>query len=103
MENGSISHTQLLDTLPSGSAQRKSSISEKILKASLNAYHSKCAPLNISGDKCAVMLSKKELPRNTDLTKQCKEILHSPPINYHHSFRRLLPRHYQDGFHQVII
>uniref|UniRef100_A0A1B0GGD7 Uncharacterized protein n=1 Tax=Glossina morsitans morsitans TaxID=37546 RepID=A0A1B0GGD7_GLOMM len=101
VENGSISHAQLLDTLPSGSAQRKSSISGKILKASLNAYHSKCAPLNISGDKCAVMLSTKELPRNSDLTKQCKEILHSQPFNYHHSFRRLLPRHYQDGFHQI--
>ncbi|KAL9892528.1 immune-regulated catalase isoform 1-T2 [Glossina fuscipes fuscipes] len=101
VENGSISHTQLLDTLPSGGAQRKSSISEKILKASLNAYHSKCAPLNISGDKCAVMLSKKKLPRNNDLTKQCEEMLHNQPMDYLHSFRRLLPRHYKDGFHQM--
>uniref|UniRef100_A0A1A9W582 Uncharacterized protein n=1 Tax=Glossina brevipalpis TaxID=37001 RepID=A0A1A9W582_9MUSC len=100
VENGSISHAQLLDTLPSDSAQRRSSISEKILKASLCAYNSKCAPLNINGDKCELMLSKKELPKNTDLARQCNEILHNHYKDYH-SFRRLLPRHYKDGFHQM--
>lgn len=100
VKNGSLSHVQLLDTMPNVCSQRNSKVAEMIMKADLHVYNARCAPTGISGQHCQAMLSRQELPPQTTLGKACRSIAekHCPNQN---GFRRLLPRHYQDGFYKV--
>ncbi|TDG40911.1 hypothetical protein AWZ03_012669 [Drosophila navojoa] len=101
-KNGSISHTQLLDTLPNEQSTLDSEIALKILKGSLFMYNSKCLPRGISGDECWTFLATKPLPEGSALSVECNRLLNSPRTG-HHAFRRLLPRHYKNGFHEASI
>ncbi|EDW13689.2 peroxidasin homolog pxn-2 isoform X1 [Drosophila mojavensis] len=100
VKNGTLSHTQLLDTLPNEQSKLDSEIALKILKGSLFMYNSKCLPRGISGDECRTFLATKPLPEGSALSVECKRLLNSPRTG-HHAFRRLLPRHYKDGFHEM--
>ncbi|XP_030564102.1 chorion peroxidase [Drosophila novamexicana] len=100
VQHGSISHAQLLDTLPNEKTKLDSDIALKILKASLFMYNSKCVPLGISSDECREYLGTKALPEGSALKSECDRLLHSSRAG-HYAFRRLLPRHYKDGFHEM--
>ncbi|EDV93845.1 GH19553, partial [Drosophila grimshawi] len=101
VDNGSLSHTQLLDTLPSEKAQLDSYIAMKILKASLFMYNSKCVSQpGISDDDCRTFLETKPIPQGSTLRAECERILHGPRSG-HHAFRRLLPPHYKNGLHEI--
>ncbi|ALC47693.1 Irc, partial [Drosophila busckii] len=99
IQNGSISHIQLLDTLPNEKSRLDSDVALKILKATLFVYNSKCVSHGINDDDCRAFLENKSLPDCT-LHAECDKLLHSERHG-HHAFRRLLPRHYKDGFHEV--
>ncbi|XP_037945608.1 chorion peroxidase-like [Teleopsis dalmanni] len=100
VQNGSISHVQLLDCLPNSKAQTESDIAGKILKSSLYAYNAKCAVRGISGEKCEAYLSTKELPKGSYVYEKCLQIS-KDPRDGHHPFRRLLPANYKDGFYKM--
>jgi len=100
VQNGSLSHVQLLDTLPNEKSKLDSDIALKMLKASLFIYNSKCDPRGISGDECRTYLETKPLPEGTTLQFECNKLLHSQRDG-HHAFRRLLPGNYKNGFHDV--
>ena len=100
--NGSISHVQLLDSLPNFVAQQDGQIALQILKSSLHAYNSKCAPRGISGAQCEMFLQQISLPKNSELKGECQRVV-SQTRDGHYAFRRLLPRRYKDGFHEVNI
>uniref|UniRef100_A0A1I8MF21 Animal heme peroxidase n=1 Tax=Musca domestica TaxID=7370 RepID=A0A1I8MF21_MUSDO len=100
VQNGTISHAQLLDTLPNEEALRDSEVADKILKTSLYIYNSKCAPNGLSGERCEVILSDKDLPQSSDLRMECERVVENRR-DAHYPFRRLLPRHYTDGFYNM--
>lgn len=100
VQNGTISHSQLLDTLPSVDAQIDSEVADEILKASLYVYNSKCAPQSISGEHCETILSDIVLPTESELAHKCQSIINGRN-NGDYALRRLLPRHYKDGFYKV--
>ncbi|XP_075148042.1 immune-regulated catalase [Haematobia irritans] len=100
VRNNTISHVQLLDTLPNDEAQQDSEVADKILKSLLFIYNNKCTPNGISGERCEAILSGHELPRNSELRKECEDVIKTRK-NGHYAFRRLLPRHYKDGFYQM--
>ncbi|XP_065371103.1 peroxidase [Calliphora vicina] len=100
VQNGTISHSQLLDTLPSVEAQKDSEVADEILKASLYIYNSKCAPQSISGEHCETILSDIDLPKDSELAHKCQSIVNGRN-NGDYALRRLLPRHYKDGFYKM--
>lgn len=100
VHNGTLSHSQLLETWPSSEAQEDSDIATKILKSSLYAYNSKCVVNGIGDDNCRIYLEKKSIPEDTELGSSCRRILQGPREG-HHAFRRLLPCKYDDGFYAV--
>ncbi|XP_013100002.1 chorion peroxidase [Stomoxys calcitrans] len=100
VHNNTISHVQLLDTLPNDEAKEDSEIADKILKSSLYIYNSKCATNGIPGERCEAILSGIDLPRNSELWQECENV-RTTRYNGHYAFRRLLPRHYTDGFYQM--
>ncbi|KAH8358516.1 hypothetical protein KR093_000499, partial [Drosophila rubida] len=99
VQNGSLSHVQLLDTLPNEKSKLDSDIALKMLKASLYIYNSRCDPAAISGDQCRTYLETKPLPEGT-LKSECQRLLQTQRDG-HHAFRRLLPQDYKDGFHEL--
>lgn len=106
VKNGSLSHVQLLDTMPNVCSQHDSKVAEMILKAGLYVYNARCAPIGISGQHCQMMLSDQELPANTPLGRACRDSLErncQGQNNNNNTFQRLLPRHYQDGFYKVTL
>lgn len=100
VQNGTISHVQLLDTLPNDEARRDSEVADKILKSSLYIYNSKCAPRGVRGERCEAILKDRQLPKTSVLREECERIIDNRR-NGHYAFRRLLPRHYKDGFYRV--
>ncbi|KAH8306325.1 hypothetical protein KR018_007826, partial [Drosophila ironensis] len=100
VQNGSLSHTQLLDTLPNSGSKEDSDIAVKILKSSLFVYNIQCLPHQIDGDECRDYLETKPLPEGTSLRSDCENLL-SGNREGHHAFRRLLKPHYKNGFHQM--
>lgn len=100
MQNGSLSHAQLLDTLPNEKSKLDSDVALKILKASLFIYNSKCAPQGIRGDECRTYLETCPLPEGSTLQADCQRLLQSRRDG-HHAFRRLLARNYKNGFHEM--
>ncbi|XP_073816093.1 immune-regulated catalase [Musca autumnalis] len=100
VQNGTISHAQLLDTLPNDEALRDSEVADKILKSSVYIYNSKCAPQGVSGERCEAILGGQDLPRKSELYSECQKVLQSRR-DAHYPFRRLLPRHYIDGFYRM--
>ncbi|XP_023036583.1 peroxidase isoform X2 [Drosophila willistoni] len=99
VQNGSVSHAQLLDTLPNKKSNEDSDVALKILKSSLFVYNSQCAPNAISGEECRRYLETKPLPPGS-LKGQCENLLQSRRDG-HYAFRRLLDRHYKNGFHKM--
>lgn len=100
VQNGSLSHAQLLDTLPNEKSKLDSDVALKILKASLFIYNSKCAPQGIRGDECRTYLETRPLPEGSTLQGDCQRLLQSRRDG-HHAFRRLLSRNYKNGFHEM--
>ncbi|XP_054735537.1 peroxidase isoform X1 [Anastrepha obliqua] len=100
VENGSISHVQLLDALPNEEARRDNDIARKLLAASLYVFNSRCAPHGIEGEDCENFLAMKSLPANSELLNECLRIIESRR-NGHNSFRRLLSRFYKDGIYEM--
>ncbi|KAH8382233.1 hypothetical protein KR009_002509, partial [Drosophila setifemur] len=100
VQNGSLSHTQLLDTLPNIGSKEDSEIALKILKSSLFVCNRECLPHEIEGDQCRIYLENQPLPEGSNLQAECQKLL-SGNREGHHAFRRLLERHYKNGFHQM--
>lgn len=100
VRNGSLSHVQLLDTMPNDCSQQNSKVAEMILKAGLYIHNARCAPIGISGQDCEMMLSLQELPASSALGKACRSIS-DKHCQGQNAFKRLLPRHYKDGFYKV--
>lgn len=100
VKNGSLSHVQLLDTMPNACSQHDGKVAKMILKAGLYVHNSRCAPLGISGQHCQLMLSLQDLPAYTTLGKACRSIS-GKLCQGQNAFQRLLPRHYKDGFYKV--
>ncbi|KAI8119521.1 Chorion peroxidase [Lucilia cuprina] len=100
VKNGTISHIQLLETLPSIDAQKDSQVADELLKSSLYIYNTKCAPQSISGEHCETILSNIDLPRDSELAHKCQSIVNNRK-NGDYPLRRLLPRHYKDGFYKM--
>lgn len=100
VKNGTISHIQLLDTLPTVEAQIDSEVADEIIKSSLYVYNSKCAPHGISGEHCEAILSEIDLPKNSELAQKCQQVINNRN-NGHYPLKRILPRHYKDGFYKV--
>ncbi|XP_017143230.1 chorion peroxidase isoform X1 [Drosophila miranda] len=100
VRNGSLSHVQLLDTLPNNASKEDSEIALKILKASLFVYNTQCLPHEIEGDECRTYLENKPLPEGSVLRSECLKLLKSKRYG-HHSYRRLLVHHYKNGFYEI--
>uniref|UniRef100_W8BSG2 Chorion peroxidase n=1 Tax=Ceratitis capitata TaxID=7213 RepID=W8BSG2_CERCA len=101
VENGSISHNQILDALPNEAAKMDNNIARKLLAASNYILHSKCLPHFIQGEECQQFLTSKAIPENSLLLQECLEIIENRR-NGHNSFRRLLNRRYNDGIYQIL-
>ena len=102
VKNGSMSHVQLLDILPTLEHQLNSEVGDEILKSSLYIYNSICAPKHISGEHCEAILKDIAIPKDSLLSQKCLNIS-SERRNGHYPLRRLLSRHYKDGFYEVYI
>ncbi|XP_017017711.1 salivary peroxidase/catechol oxidase [Drosophila kikkawai] len=100
VQNGTISHIQLLDTLPNRASKEDSEIALKILKSSLYVYNSQCLSHGIDGDECRNYLENIPLPVGSSLREECQNLL-SGNREGHHAFRRLLEPHYRNGFHEM--
>lgn len=101
VKNGSLSHAQLLDTLPSLASKKDNKLALKILKSSLLVFNSECLPNNIDGDKCRSYLEQKPLPEGSSLRTECENSLKGNREG-HYAFRRLLgSSHYRNGFYQM--
>ncbi|XP_022217881.2 peroxidase [Drosophila obscura] len=100
VQNGSLSHVQLLDTLPNRASKEDSEIALKILKSSLFVYNTQCLPHAIEGDECRAYLENKPLPEGSVLRSECLMLLKSKRDG-HHAFRRLLDHHYKNGFYEI--
>ncbi|XP_017085181.2 chorion peroxidase isoform X2 [Drosophila eugracilis] len=101
VRNGSLSHVQLLDTLPNLASKEDCQIALKILKSSLTVYNSECLPNDIDGDDCRSYLEEKPLPEGSSLRTECENLIRGNREG-HHAFRRLLEdSHYRDGFYEM--
>ncbi|BFF91654.1 chorion peroxidase [Drosophila madeirensis] len=100
VRNGSLSHVQLLDTLPNRASNEDSEIALKILKSSLFVYNTQCLPHDIGGEECRAYLENKPLPEGSGLRSECLKLLKSKREG-HHAFRRLLDAHYKNGFYET--
>lgn len=100
VRNGSISHIQLLDTLPNSDVLHNIEVGDEILKSSLYIYNSVCAPKHIAGEKCEAILKDIPIPESSQLGQKCQNV--SDELrSEQYPLRRLLPRHYKDGFYEV--
>ncbi|XP_043653363.1 chorion peroxidase isoform X2 [Drosophila teissieri] len=101
VKNGSLSHAQLLDTLPSLASKKDNKLALKILKSSLLVFNSECLPNEIDGDECRSYLEQKPLPEGSSLRTECENSLKGNREG-HHAFRRLLgSSHYRNGFYEM--
>uniref|UniRef100_A0A6P4ECN0 Peroxidase n=1 Tax=Drosophila rhopaloa TaxID=1041015 RepID=A0A6P4ECN0_DRORH len=101
VKNGSLSHVQLLDTLPNLASKQDSELALKILKSSLYVFNSECLPNEIDGDECRSYLEQKPLPEGSSLRTECENLLKGNREG-HHAFRRLLvSSHYKNGFYDM--
>ncbi|XP_017112083.1 peroxidase [Drosophila elegans] len=101
VKNGSLSHVQLLDTLPNLASKQDSELALKILKSSLFVYNSECLPNGINGDECRDYLEQKPLPEGSSLRTECETLLRGNREG-HHAFRRLqVSSHYKNGFYDM--
>ncbi|XP_014096726.2 salivary peroxidase/catechol oxidase isoform X1 [Bactrocera oleae] len=101
VEDGGISHHNLLDALPNEEAKMDNDVARKLLATSLYVFNNKCLPHGIDGQSCETFLSNKTLPKGSDLLQECLRIIENRR-NGHNAFRRLLDRHYQDGIYQML-
>lgn len=99
VKNGSVSHVQLLETLPGKKARHDSEVARKIVKASEWVYNSECIQKNIGAQSCRDFFSEKPLP-NSHLRDECLKIVQSDRDG-HHALRRLLPNNYKDGIYEA--
>ncbi|EDW96962.1 chorion peroxidase [Drosophila yakuba] len=101
VKNGSLSHRQLLDTLPSLASKNDNKLALKILKSGLLVFNSECLPNEIDGDECRSYLEQKPLPEGSSLRTECENSLKGNREG-HHAFRRLLgSSHYRNGFYEM--
>lgn len=95
IKNGTISHAQLIESLPDDEAKANDLIAQDILKASSYLLNSYCKTADIASKECIKFISKYSLP-GSRLSKKC----HSVGVK-HLAYRRLLPASYQDGLQKV--
>ncbi|XP_055903865.1 peroxidase [Eupeodes corollae] len=101
VKNGSISHKQLIETLPDKKAQETNSLARKILKSSLYIYNSQCIQKDVSPESCAAFIASIPIPDKTKgLSEECLELISSRKDG-NNVFRRLLESNYKDGFYQM--
>lgn len=92
---GTISHAQLIESLPDEDAKANDLIAQDILKASSYLLNSYCKTAGISSKECVKFISKYALP-DSKLSRKCQEAGFK-----HLAFRRFLPASYQDGLQKV--
>lgn len=95
IRNGSISHAQLIESLPDEDAKANDLIAQDILKATSYLLNTHCKTTDITSKDCVKFLSKYSLPESR-LSKKCLA-----PGFRHRAYRRLLPPSYQDGLQKV--
>ncbi|XP_030370312.1 chorion peroxidase [Scaptodrosophila lebanonensis] len=100
VQNGSLSHIQLLDSLPSQDSKRDSEIALKILRSSLFVYNAKCVPNGIENDECRTFLEIKSVPSSSELWSECQRIVKGQRDG-HRPFRRLMAPHYKNGLQEM--
>lgn len=96
VKNGSISHAQLIDSLPADDAKATDLIAQDILKASSYLLNTFCRNTDIFNDDCVKFMSKYSLPESTQLSARCLAMKSS-----FKAYRRLLPASYKDGLQKV--
>lgn len=96
--NGTISHANLIETLPDDDAKSIDNLSQIILKASSYLLNTLCKPHSIGNKDCVKFMSKYSLPALNNLTAECnKKVANVKYLGY----RRLLPASYRDGLQQI--
>lgn len=96
VKTGSISHAQLIDSLPAENAKATDLVAQDILKASSYLLHTHCRNTDIFNDDCVKFMSKYSLPESTKLSARCLE-----KKSRFKAYRRLLPASYKDGLQKV--
>jgi peroxidase len=97
IQNGSISHAQLIDSLPDEDAKAVDIIAQDILKASSYLLNMYCKSTDVSNKDCVKFMSKYTLPDTTRLGIRCNESANRTSKAY----RRFLPANYKDGLQKV--
>lgn len=101
VQNGTISHKQLIDTHPDEKAQQTNKLARKILKASLYLYNSECITKGVSKESCSQFLSAQSIPEGVKgLLDECHDYFYIRRDG-NNVFRRLLPNNYKDGFYEM--
>lgn len=94
--NGSISHAQLIESLPDDDAKATDQIAEDILKASSYLLNMYCKNSGISDKDCVKFMSQYSLPESTKLASKCLASSFKDK-----AYRRLLPATYKDSLYKV--
>ncbi|CRL05203.1 CLUMA_CG017992, isoform A [Clunio marinus] len=95
IRNGTISHSQFIESLPNNDTKKIDSVAQDILKASSYLLNLYCKTAGISNKDCVKFMSKYTLPE-TKLGLKCFQMRKN-----HHAYGRLLPASYQDGLHKI--
>lgn len=96
IKNGSISHAQLIESLPDDDAKAIGIVAEDILKASSYLLNMYCKTSGVSNKDCVKFMSKYSLPEASRLSTRCVAM-----SSYSRAYRRLLPASYRDGLEKV--
>lgn len=96
VKNGTISHAQLIESLPDEESKTIDSIAQDIAKASSYLLNMYCKNTDISTKDCVKFMSKYSLPEFSRLGKKCLAT-NSEYLGY----RRILPATYKDGIQKV--
>jgi peroxidase len=96
VKNGTISHAQLIESLPDDDAKAIDSIAQNIAKASSYLLNMYCKNTEISNKDCVKFMSKYLLPESSRLGKKCLAI-----NSTYLAYRRMLPATYRDGIQKV--
>lgn len=96
IQNGSISHAQLIESLPDEDAKSIDFVAQEILKASSYLLNMYCKSSGVSNKDCVKFMSKYSLPETSRLANRCLAMSH-----HSQAYRRLLPASYRDGLDKV--
>lgn len=91
VEKGTISHAQLIESLPDDQAKEIDYVARDLAKASSYLLNMYCKNSNISNKDCVKFMSKYSPPETSRLAKKCQETK-----SKYSSYRRILPASYKD-------